>query len=262
MHRTRRETLGLVGGLAATALGGCLAPGEGSGGSGGGETTPTQSTPRSGTDEGTPTDTEGGPPTGTPNGLPEGVERVDTPPYDVEEPECTGDGRDEDYDALYLCANMPAEPSLSFQQRPARGTVFRDEGLQFSPGDDPSGEQLYATLLTDAEDVDRIGTEWDDIRAFVSETDFERRAVLVVQTGWGSGSILPHLKRVAATDDGIHAYGCYTRPCAYTADYTARATVARFERPDALDTGLVSLTVDPATRYTVATDEGVVTIDG
>jgi len=264
MKRTRRETLGLVGGLAATALGGCLAPGDGGDGTGrsdGGATTPTHPTAQTGTDEGTPKDTEDGTPSGTPNGLPDGVERVDSPPYDIEEPECSGDGENEDYDPLYLCANMPAEPSLAFEQRPTRGTVFRDEGLQLSPGDDPSGDQLYAALLTASKDVDRIGDEWDEIRAFVSETDFESHAVLVVQTGWGSGSILPHLKRVEATDSGIHAFGCHTSPCVYTADYTARATVARFERPDTLESGLVSLTVDPATRYTVASGEGVVTID-
>lgn len=264
MNRTRRETLGLVGGLAATVLGGCLAPGDGgdgSGGSDGGATTPTHPTPRNGTDRATPT--EDGTPTRTPNGLPAGVERVDAPPYDIEEPECSGNGQNEDYDPRYLCANMPAEPSLAFEQRPTRGTVFRDAGLQLSPGDDSggNGDQLYATLLTGSDGVDRLDDDGDEIHAFVSETDFERQAVLVVQTGWGSGSILPHLKRIEATDTGIHAFGCYTRPCVYTADYTARTTVARFERPDALDAGLVSLTVDPATRYTVATDEGVVTID-
>ncbi|NHX40411.1 hypothetical protein BDK61_1100 [Haloarcula quadrata] len=257
MNRTRRETLGLVGGLAATVLGGCLAPGAGGDG---GATTPT---PRNGTDQGTPTDTENETPTRTPNRLPAGVKRVDAPPYDTEEPRCSGDGQNEDYDPLYLCANMPAEPSLAFDQRPARGTVFREEGLQFSPGDDSggNGKQLYATLLTGPDDVDRLDDERDEIHAFVSETDFERRAVLVVQTGWGSGSILPHLKRIEATDTGIHAFGCYTRPCVYTADYTARTTVARFERPDALDSGVVSLTVDPSTRYNVATGEDVVTID-
>ncbi|WP_424000472.1 hypothetical protein ACOZ4I_13750 [Haloarcula salina] len=275
MNRTRREALGLVGGLAAGVLSGCLAPGGGDGrdgtDSGGGEESPTLPPPVTETDDGTPTDTgdetptetEDGTPSQTPRGLPDGVERVDTPPYDIEDPpECAGDGQDEDYDPRYLCANMPAEPSLAFEQQPTRGTVFRDEGLQFSPGDDdPSGDQLYATLLTDDDDLDRLNPDRDEIRAFVSETDFERRAVLAVQTGWGSGSILPHLKRVEATDTGIHAFGCYTRPCVYTADYTARTTVARFERPDALETGLVSLTVDPTTRYTVATGEGVVTID-
>ncbi|WP_434531202.1 hypothetical protein ACODNH_07435 [Haloarcula sp. NS06] len=266
MNRTRRKTLGLVGGFAATVLGGCLAPGaggDGSGGSDGGATTPTHPTPRNGTDRGTPTDTENETPTQTPSGLPAGVDRVDAPPYDIDETTCSGDGQNEDYDPLYLCANMPAEPSLAFDQRAARGTVFREEGHQFSPDDDSggNGDQLYATLLTGPDDVDRLNDDRDEIHAFVSETDFERRAVLVVQTGWGSGSILPHLKRIEATDSGIHAFGCYTQPCVYTADYTARTTVARFDRPDTLDSGVVSLTIDPATRYNVATGEDVVTID-
>ncbi len=127
-----------------------------------------------------------------------------------------------------------------------------------SPGDDSggNGKQLYATLLTGPDDVDRLDDERDEIHAFVSETDFERRAVLVVQTGWGSGSILPHLKRIEATDTG-------PRP----AVTPARATPPNAARPRWLGSarravpGVVSLTGDPSTRYNVATAEDVVTAD-
>ncbi len=134
--------------------------------------------------------------------------------------------------AVSLC-HMPAEPSLAFDQRPARRTVFREEGLQFSPGDDSggNGKQLYATLLTGPDDVDRLDDERDEIHAF------ERRR---------TSSVGPSLSRPAG-DRGRTApieshrgdrhrnprLRLYTRPCVYTADYTARTTVARFERPDA-----------------------------
>ncbi|MFB6224729.1 MAG: hypothetical protein ABEH86_13805 [Haloarcula sp.] len=227
MKQTRREMLRLVGGITTGVLGGCLAPGD-----------------------------HGGSPTDTPDDL----DRVDTPPYDIADIECEFDDSGEgDRDPLYLCANMSAEPSLSFEQVSTRGTLFADEGLELAP--DNTNEQLYATLLTEAAHTDRLNADSGDAYDLVTETDFETHAVLVVQTGWGSGSIVPHLKRVEATADGIHAFGCYTRPCVYTEDFTARSTVVRFERPDAIDSGVVSLTVTPTTRYNFASTEGVVTIE-
>ncbi|WP_336358403.1 hypothetical protein [Haloarcula sp. CGMCC 1.6347] len=273
MQRTRRATLGLVGGMAMGALSGCLAPGGNGSGDGGTETRthPSPGTaPGTETDDGaTDTETEDGgtetatddeTPTDTPDGLPGDLDRVDTPPYEIEDVECDFDNSGEgDRDPLYLCANMPAEPSLSFEQASTRGTLFADEGLR--TGSNDNGDQLYATLLTDADDIERLEDNSGDAYSLAADTDFESHAVLVVQTGWGSGSILPHLKRIEETADGIHAFGCYTQPCVYTSDFTARSTVARFEHPDALDSGVVSLTVDPSTRYNVATGENVVTID-
>ena len=277
MKRTRRATLGLVGSVAIGSLGGCLAPGGSGSGDGG---TETRTHPSPGTDTDTETDDggtetatddetdDGGTETATddetttdpPAELPDGLDRVDTPPYEIEDIECDFDDSGEgDRDPLYLCANMPAEPSLSFEQTSTRGTLFTDEGLEVGPDDDQ--DQLYATLLTQADDIERFEADRGDAYGLAADTDFESHAVLVVQTGWGSGSIIPHLKRIEETADGIHAFGCYTQPCVYTEDYTARSTVVRFERPDALDNGVVSLTVDPSTRYNVATGEGVVTID-
>ncbi|EMA11434.1 hypothetical protein SAMN05443574_103135 [Haloarcula vallismortis] len=261
MKRTRRATVGLVGSVAISALSGCLAPDGNSSGGGG---TETRTHPSPGTDPATETeneatDTDDETPTDTLDGLPDDLKRVDTPPYEIENSECDFDDSDEgDRDPLYLCVNMPAEPSLSFEQETTRGTLFADEGLEGPPDD---GDQLYATLLTEAEDIERFENDSSNAYSLAADTDFGTHAVLVVQTGWGSGSIVPHLKRIEETADGIHAFGCYTQPCIYTSDFTARSTVVRFERPDALDSGVVSLTVDPSMRYNVVTDEDVVTID-
>ncbi|MGB9952415.1 hypothetical protein ACOZ4F_08435 [Haloarcula marismortui] len=268
MQRTRRATLGLVGSVAIGALSGCLAPGGNGSGDG---STETRTHPSPGTDPGTETDdggtetpTDAGetetPTNETPTDALDGLDRVETPPYEVEEVECNvADSGEGDRNPLYLCANMPAKPSLSFEQASTRGALFADEGLARAPDD--NGDQLYATLLTDADDIERLEDNSGDAYSLAADTDFESHAVLVVQTGWGSGSIVPYLKRIEETADGIHAFGCYTQPCVYTSDFTARSTVVRFERPDTLDSGVVSLTVDPSTRYNVATGEGVVTID-
>jgi len=281
MQRTRRAALGLFGSVAIGALSGCLAPGGNGGSDGGAETrthpspgtdpdteaddggteTPTDDRePETATDDGEPETPTDETPTDALDRLPDGLDRVETPPYEVEAVECNIDDSGEgDRDPLYLCANMPAEPSLSFEQESTRGTLFAGEGLARAPDDD--GDQLYATLLTEAEDIEQFENDSSDAYSLAADTDFGSHAVLVVQTGWGSGSIVPHLKRIEETADGVHAFGCYTQPCMYTSDFTARSTVVRFERPDALDSGVVSLTVDPSTRYNLTTGEGVVTID-
>lgn len=185
-------------------------------------------------------------------GLPDDLDRVDRPPQTIEAGECSPP--DSERDPLYLCENIPAEGSLSFTQKTMRGNVLSDAGLELSENDD---DQMFATLLTETADRGRVSTE---PARLIQETDFESHAVLVVQTGWGSGSVYPHLKRIEETDDGIHAVGCHTDPCIQTDDITSRTTAVRFERPGELTAGVVSLTVSPEARWNVAVGEGVVTI--
>ena len=84
--------------------------------------------------------------------------------------------------------------------------------------------------------------------------------MLVAQTGWGSGTVTPHVERVEETDDGVHAFGCERRPCVYTSDLTSRTVAVRFERPERLDAATVSLTVGTEKRVSFAASEGVVAL--
>ena len=222
MERTRREALRLAGLSIATAAAGCL----------------------------------GGSERQFAGELPDDLERIDEPPQEIEPGECSPP--DSERDPLYLCENIPAEPSLSFTQETVRGNVLSDAKLELSEDYD---DQIYATLLTETADRDRIDDRVATEPArLIQETDFESHAILLVQTGWGSGSVYPHLKRIEETDDGIHAVGCHTDPCIQTSDLTSRTTAVRFERPDELTAGVVSLTVAPEERWNVAVGEGVVTI--
>lgn len=183
--------------------------------------------------------------------------RVDEPPYDISEPECGDEG---DRDPLWLCENMAAEPSLEFDQVETSAPIFANEGLRLEV-DDEGHPQFYAALLTEADGLDRVdGNTGGDVGGLIEGTDFDSEALLVVQTGWGSGSETPHLKRIEETETGVHAFGCHRQPCMWTADYTMRTVVARFERPDTLDEGFASLTVDPEHRVTFEAGEGVVTV--
>ena len=245
MERSRRDLLGLASVSVATLTAGCLDSLGSTGDTADGATVTPMDVPE------TPSTTDGG--------LPAGLERVDEPPYDITVPECdSSDGAPPERDPLYLCANMAAEPSLPFTQSTMRGSVLADAGLELG---DESDRELFATLLTEAADRDRVS---DDVIGgpgqLIEETDFGTHAVLVVETGWGSGSVYPHVKRVEATDTGVHAFGCHTDPCVRTDDYTSRTTVVRFERPETPEAGMVSLTVAPDERWNVAAGEGVVSI--
>lgn len=234
MECNRRRTLQLVGAsVSGVLVAGCLAtngPGSGSNGT----------EPR-GNDE-----ADGSDPTGTPNDGTRDGPRLDEPPYEITEPAC---GDDDARDPLWLCENMPAEPSIAFEQVETSSWVFADEGLRHDERD--GDDQYYATFVTAASDQDRLHDEASEaVVALIEGTDFDSHAVLVVQNGWGSGSKTPHLKRIEETNDGIHAFGCNREPCIWTDDHTVRSVVARFERPASLDGSLVSLTVDPETRVT------------
>lgn len=247
MERSRRDLLGLAGVSVATLTAGCLNSLDIAGGTADGVAVTPVDVPE------TPSD-----PT-TDGRLPAGLERVDEPPYDITVPECdSSDGAPPERDPLYLCGNMPAEPSLSFAQATMRGSALADAGLELG---EESGNEMFATLLTEAADPDRVS---DDVVGgpgrLIEETDFETHAVLVVETGWGSGSAYPHVKRVEATDDGVRAFGCHSDPCIRTDDYTSRTTAVRFERPGTLETAVVSLTVAPDERWNVAAGEGVVSM--
>lgn len=231
MRRTRRDVLGLAAMSITAVTAGCLNRNES------GETP---------TADGTATTSP-----------PDGLSRVDEPPYEIDQPEC-GDPTSEDggRDPLYLCANMASEPSLSFTQTHSRGNILADGGLTFT--ENSTEDQCYVTVLSDA---DRLADDAESEPAqLVRKTDFDSDAVLVVQTGWGSGSVYPHLERIEATESGIHAFGCHSDPCIYTDDLTMRTTAVRFERPDSGERAVLSLTVGPDERWNVTAGEGVVTI--
>lgn len=235
MNLRRRRLLEAAATVSVTAVAGCLdedTPGPGGEGTPGEERTPIE--------------------------YGDELARVEAPRYDISEPACDGGGQRE---PLWLCANMPAEPSLRFEQVETPGTIFAEEGLRLEHESD--GRQFYAALLADEDDLDRVDDDvGDDVRELIEGTDFEDELLLVAQTGWGSGTVTPHLKRVEETTEGLRAFGCYRRPCGGTADHTMRTVVARVARPVRLDAVVVSLTFDAEHVVNFAVDEGVVTVDG
>jgi len=186
------------------------------------------------------------------------LQRCDEPPGEITVPQCPPAG--DERDPLWLCADTTTEPTITFEQAETNTRVLSGEGLEWDT--DSFDTQFYATLLTDADDLDRVNLSKNlPAIELVEGAAFDSEAVLVVQTGWGSPDVTPHLKRIEPTAEGVHAFGCYRRPCQQSDSLGERTAVARFQQPETLDSATVSLIVDPETRVTFRSTEGVVTIE-
>jgi len=169
-------------------------------------------------------------------------QRVNEPPHEISEPECPDAG--EERDSLWLYANMPAEPSLAFEQQETTSAVLRDEGLETDF--DESNSQFYAAFLTADADLDRVDRSLSTpATGLIEGTDFDSEGVLVSQTGWGSESaprISNELRRPT---------GASTRT-AITGDPARRPTISlsRLLLPDLSDCpdSTAPLLVSPSTH--------------
>lgn len=261
----RRAFLASAGSGLPTALAGCLGGSESGDGDGSGRSTTPTETPDDGTPtsgDGTPTPDDG---TSTSDGrggtVVEEDPRVDEPPYRIERPDPPDDPSDpEDWNELYLCENMPAEPSLPFEQLP--GARVAEQALSLEHGEHSDAYHVRVLATEEARD-DALDLSASDARTRerLSALDFEEHALLVVESGYGSGSIEHRWKRLEDVDDGIHLYGCYTQPYVYTDDITSRSSVVLIEYPaDAVELARISLTVDEDRRVHVNSTEGIVTL--
>lgn len=201
-------------------------------------------------DRGDATDIGGGNPTAVPE-----EPRVDVPPYDIETPQSDR----EDWNELYLCEHMAAESDLEFQEPASR----RPDPL-LSTHDSEDGDAYAVRALTSADEVRSVfdfNEGGDDPDGALDQIDFEEYLVLVVEDGYGSGSISHHWKRVETTGTGLHLHGCHRQPYEQTDDLTARHSVLKVERPEGFEIARVSLTVGEDRRVHFNSTEAVVSID-
>ena len=189
--------------------------------------------------------------------------RVDEPPHEITVPELDDDVEPDEYEEewneSYLGEHMETEPSLAFESIP----YWLDDVLRL---DFEDGEQVFrAVLIDDRETLEaavQFGELDPDERERLDDIDFEERVVVIVQSGFGSGSISQVFARAEPVDDGIHLHGYFEKPHIQTDDLTARATALVVDRPEeGLDLTRVSLTVDEATRVHFNSTEGVVKIE-
>lgn len=254
MHRTRRRFL--VGGVLAGAVtAGCLDDDDGTG-NGDGRVDPTSAI----------------------------IEqpRIDEPPYTIVEQSDDAD----DWNELYLCENMP--PGTYLELQTVSAPRLSDPLL---PSDDQRGDEYAVRVLTNADAVHDVfetgdsgtdeGTEGsdgtdgtdgsnggsgeggstDESEEPLAETDFDENVLVVVESGYVSGSMTHHWERVRTTERGFRLQGCYVVPYERTSDATSHHSVVRVERPDDFELARVSLTTSEHERVHVNSTEGIIAIE-
>ncbi len=237
MNQSRRNFVIAGAGVGATLLAGCLEE---------------------------PPDTGGGGDDGTTNGdgsdcEPIDLALVDEPPHEPERPPQPDDIEDEyEWDVHHLGDSMDDDSALSFDQLSV--------GFHEPPVNPPEydGEAVFsAELLTSREKFDElVEPVSDESVTRVDEVDFEKEAIVVVVSGFGSSSVRHEWLRVDENCEEVHIHGYYVWPYIQTTDYTYRVSGIVIEKPDAydLERAWVSLTVGEDRRANFHTDEGIQTV--
>lgn len=222
--------------------------------------------------------------------------RIDVPPYTIVEQPDDAD----DWNQLYLCENMPPGTYLDFQTISAprltdpllpsedpRGDEYamrvltsadavhevfetgesgasdETEGTEASAGDGTGGTEDPGGDATPTADGPEDGPSEGDGTAEtpIAETDFEENVIVVVESGYVSGSMAHHWERVRTNERGFRLQGCYVVPYERTDDATTQHSVVRVERPDDFELARVSLTTREDERVHVNSTEGIVSVE-
>lgn len=187
--------------------------------------------------------------------------RTDEPPHDIEIPEQPTDPEDFDqWDDDYLGSAMETEPTLEFD------VLTRSPGVLRDPGFDEPHDSIYRvqaiTSQTAYEEVFDEEAADDELRERLNAVDFEETALVVVESGIGSGSIEHRFARVDEDGAIAHLHGYYSAPFEQTDDLAVRHTVLEVEKPaDGLEFVRTSLTVGEDRRVHFNSTEGVVVLE-
>lgn len=177
-------------------------------------------------------------------------ERIDSPPHSPERPP----GEEDEWDRHYLGEGMETDPSLSFEAVDVR---LADPRL----GAPSATEDEYAARLVTSRDDLEAQVDIDASGDRLANVDFDEEAVVIVESGYGSGSLHHEWTRVEDTEDGLYLHGYYVTPFVRTDDLTARRSALVVETsPGAEALAHVSLTVDVDRRVNFDSSEGIVTV--
>lgn len=242
MTPRRRDVLTLLAGGTA----GCSDLDLGTGGSDPGETaTPIPAATRTGT----PTDTAT---TEPPADVVQEDSRMDQPPHDPERPERSESGsheeRREAWDEAYLGEGMATDSTLEYDPIRFSFEDVLDPGHRY--------DEYRVRLAGSAEAARRV---FDAPSDRIEWFDFDERLLVVVESGYGSGSVEHRWARAEPFERGVHLHGYYTDPLAQTDDLVTRVSKLGVERPDGpVEFVRVSLTVGVGARVNFNSTEGVV----
>lgn len=154
---------------------------------------------------------------------------------------------------------MATEPSIAFEQ--LSGARLQAPSLTLGEDGDAYRVQLLTTA-TERDEVLDVDDSTDEARQRLRDVDFETELLVVIESGYGSGSVDHHWVRLEDADGVVHLHGCYTQPYIQTDDITSRSSVVVVDRPaGGLEFARISLTVGADRRVHANSTEGVVTVE-
>lgn len=173
-------------------------------------------------------------------------ERVSEPPYQIEIPE------ESSWNPNYLGQNMSYSPTVSF----SKVNNASLENKKLSVKSMVEANEYLVRFIDNQSDLDKI---LDTNSGF--SIDFSDEILIVVESGYGSSSMIHKWRRVEETEKGLSLYGFYQEPLDKRLDFKSKSSIIRAEKPDNLSNISVNLTVTEDHRVHFDSDEGIVRVE-
>lgn len=186
--------------------------------------------------------------------------RIDEPLHEITLPDEPGEHKEPEWNDDYLGEHMEEEPSLDFQLIEIPQGLLRNRQLT-----NYENNEYWVELLrneTEQSEVLDIDEADENTRELLDGVDFDESVLVVVETGYGSGSIEQRWARTEGIDDGIHLHGYYSDPFEQTSDLTTWVSLLEVKyRGNDLGFARVSLTVNENRRVNFNSTESAVAVD-
>lgn len=174
-------------------------------------------------------------------------DRVSEPSYDIDIP-----SNESEWNSDYMGENMPSLPTVQFSR--VINASLDDETL--SVADMVESNEYHVRIIDNREDLDNILNPDNSF-----SIDFSDEVLIVVESGYGSTSLIHEWKRVEEIDGDLHLYGFYMKPFDRRLDFAPKSSIIRVEKPDNLESIHVNLTVTEEHQVHFDSDEDIVSIE-
>ncbi|WP_222917073.1 hypothetical protein [Natrinema sp. SYSU A 869] len=181
--------------------------------------------------------------------------RVTKPSYKIEQSDKPNNPEDfDEWNDEYLGEHMDTESSLTFETLSVPVGHVRD--TSFTDVNSPNKGAYEVRVVQNMDDYKAVFHK-DELYT----VDFNEYMLLLVESGFGSGSVEHRWARMEVDGGIVNLYGYYTDPYEQTDDIDTWFSVLKVEQPsDDFEFARVSLTVDKKRRIHFNSTEGVVTL--
>jgi len=175
--------------------------------------------------------------------------RVDEPSYNIKKP--IDDPNK--WNPHYLGTNLASSPTIEYSTDINANLTDKVVSVQTM---DKSNE-YSVRVINSEEKMNNILSNTSNLNI-----NFDEEALIVIESGYGSSSLIHQWKRVEETANGIHLYGYIYRPYNRRLDFKSISSLVKVNKPNVESIiANVSLTVGKEFRINFDSSEDVVGID-